>query len=90
MSLDGNHSDMVKFSEFDRNGYEKVCDVLKVFVKLAPSVIKARNDSLDGKNNRIVPLFFCSGAYMTSYRAPTTSEADRVHRRSYSSFRTCS
>ena len=49
MSLDGNHSDMVKFSEFDRNGYEKICNVLKDFVTVAPSVIKARKDNLDGK-----------------------------------------
>lgn len=47
MSLDGNHSDMVKFSEFDRNGYEKICKVLKDFVKVAPSIIKARKDSLN-------------------------------------------
>ncbi len=82
MSLDGNHSDMVKFSEFDRNGYEKICNVLKDFVKVAPSVTKSRKDSLDGKDNRIVSLFDWSGAYMTSHRAPATSEADRVHRRS--------
>ena len=47
MSLDGDHSDMVKFSEFDRNGYEKICNVLTDFVKVAPSTIKARKDSLD-------------------------------------------
>ena len=64
MSLDGNHSDMVKFLESDRKGYEKVCNVLKDFVKVAPSIIKARKDSLDGKDNRIVPLFVWSEAYV--------------------------
>ena len=55
MSLDGNHSDMVKFSEFDRSGFEKICNVLKDFVKVAPSIIKARKDSLGGNDNLIVP-----------------------------------
>ena len=54
MSLDGNHSDMVKFSENDRNGYEKICNVLKDFIKDAPSIIKARKDSLGGKGKDIV------------------------------------
>lgn len=42
ISLNGNHSDMVKFSEYDRDGYEKVCDVLKGFVRRANPVIKTR------------------------------------------------
>ena len=54
MSLDGNHSDMVKFSENDRNGYERICNVLKDFIKDAPSTIKARKDSLGGKGKDIV------------------------------------
>ena len=54
MSLDGNHSDMVKFCENDRNGYEKICNVLKDFVKNAPSTIKARKDSLGGKDKGVV------------------------------------
>ena len=33
MSLDGNHSDMVKFPESDCNEYEQICNVLKGFVK---------------------------------------------------------
>lgn len=54
MSLDGNHSDMVKFSENDRNGYEKICNVLKDFIKDAPSTIRARKNSLGGKSKCIV------------------------------------
>ena len=57
MSLDGNHSDMVKFPESDCNGYEKICNVLKDFVKVAPSIIKARKDISDGNDSGIVPLF---------------------------------
>ena len=45
ISLNGNHSDMVKFSEYDRDGYEKVCDVLRDFVRRADSVIKARMET---------------------------------------------
>ncbi len=82
MSLDGNHSDMVKFSEFDRNGYEKIRNVLQDFVKVAPSIIKARKDSLDGNDNHIVILYFQSDAYVTSYRTSDISEANRVHKRS--------
>ena len=54
MSLDGNHSDMVKFPEHDRNGYEKICNVLKDFVRNAPMKIKARKESLGGKDKGIV------------------------------------
>ena len=54
MSLDGNHSDMVKFSENNRNGYEKICNILKDFVEDAPSIIKARKNSLADKDKRIV------------------------------------
>ena len=54
MSLDGNHSNMVKFSENDRIGYEKICNVLKDFVGKAPSIIKARKDSLGGREKGIV------------------------------------
>ena len=46
ISLNGNHSDIVKFSEYDHDGYEKVCDVLKHFVQRADSVIKARMEIL--------------------------------------------
>lgn len=42
ISLNGNHSNIVKFPEYDRDGYEKVCDVLKDFIHRADSVIKAR------------------------------------------------
>ena len=54
MSLNGNHSDMVKFSENDRNGYEKICNVLKNFIKDAPSIIKARKNSLGGRGKSIL------------------------------------
>ena len=54
MSLDGNHSDMVKFPEHDRNGYEKICNVLKDFVRNAPSKIKARKDSLGDREKGIL------------------------------------
>ena len=54
MSLDGNHSDMVKFSEIDRNGYEKICNILKDFVEDAPSVIKARKERLAEKDTLVV------------------------------------
>ena len=54
MSLDGNHSDMVKFSDNDRNGYEKICNILKDFVEDAPSIVKARKDRLADKDIRIV------------------------------------
>ena len=54
MSLDGNHSDMVKFSEIDRNGYEKICNILKDFVEDAPSVIKTRKERLAEKDTLVV------------------------------------
>ena len=82
MSLEGNHSDMVKFLESDRNGYEKICKVLKDFIKVAPSIIKARKDSFEGNELRIVPLFVSSEAYITSYSTPIAREAKRVHKRS--------
>ena len=78
MSLDGNHSDMVKFPESGCNGLEKICNVLKDFIHDAPSIIKAR---LDSKYNRTVPLFAWSDAYVTSCRTTDTSEAKRAHRR---------
>ena len=53
MSLDGNHSNMVKLSENDRIGYEKICNVLKKFVGKAPSIIKARKDSLGDREKGI-------------------------------------
>ena len=55
MSLEGNHSDMVKFLESDRNGYEKICNVLKDFIRIAPSIIKARKDSLNANVEHKIP-----------------------------------
>ena len=77
MSLEGNHSDMVKFSEFDRNGYAKICNVLKDFVRDAPSIIRAR---LDSKYNRTILLFAWSDAYITWCRYRDISEAHRILR----------
>ena len=42
ISLRGDHSNMVKFSENDRDGYEKVRDVLQDFITHADAVIKNR------------------------------------------------
>lgn len=45
ISLDGDHSNMIKFSDNDRDGYEKVCNVLQEFVRDAGPVIKNRIQS---------------------------------------------
>lgn len=50
VSLDENHSNMIKFSDYDRDGYEKVCDVVRDFVKHAGIVIKARIKNISSKN----------------------------------------
>jgi hypothetical protein len=42
LSLDGDHSTMIKFSENDRDGYEQVCDVVQDFIQNAGTVIGAR------------------------------------------------
>ena len=42
VSLDGDHSTMIKFSGNDRDGYEKVCDVVQDLARNAVTVIEAR------------------------------------------------
>jgi hypothetical protein len=42
VALDGDHSSMIKFSENDRDGYEKVREVIQAFVKDANTIITAR------------------------------------------------
>jgi hypothetical protein len=48
ISLDGDHSTMVKFSETDRNGYPKVRNVIEDFVEHAIPTIKSRLQRLGG------------------------------------------
>ena len=42
ISLNGDHSTMVKFSENDRSDYPKVCDVLESYTKSAVQTIESR------------------------------------------------
>ena len=50
VSLDGDHSSMVKFSDNDRDGYEKVCDVIQDFTRNACTVIKARMQNISNES----------------------------------------
>ena len=51
ISLNGDHSTMVKFSENDRIDYPKVCDVLESYLKSAVPTIRSRMSK--GKNQRL-------------------------------------
>ena len=50
VSINADHSGMVKFSEYDRDGYEKVRDVLKDFISHAGVVIGARMRARTGED----------------------------------------
>jgi hypothetical protein len=56
VSLDGDHSSMIKFSENDRDGYEKVRDVVQAFVKQANTVIRARIQGSSKKSMCLITL----------------------------------
>ena len=51
ISLNGDNSTMVKFSENDRSDYPKVCDVLESYIKSAVSTIRSRMNK--EKNQRL-------------------------------------
>jgi hypothetical protein len=42
VSIDADHSDMVKFSQFDQDGYIKARDELRRFAEQAMTVIEKR------------------------------------------------
>lgn len=44
ISLNGDHSTMVKFSRNDRSDYPKVCDVLERYIDAAVPTIRSRMD----------------------------------------------
>jgi hypothetical protein len=56
ISLYGDHSSMIKFSESDRDGYEKVRDVVQAFMKNANTVIRARIQGSTKKSMCLVTL----------------------------------
>jgi hypothetical protein len=49
ISLNESHSNMVKFPENDRDGYEKVHGVLQDFIRHAHTVVQKRIQSSAGK-----------------------------------------
>jgi len=51
ISLKGDHSTMVKFSENDRSDYSKVCNVLKSYANSAVPTIRSRMNK--EKNQRL-------------------------------------
>ena len=51
ISLNGDHSTMVKFSENDRSDYPKVRDVLKSYINSAVPTIRSR--MTEGENQRL-------------------------------------
>lgn len=65
MSLDGNHSTMVKFDENDRGGYEKVRYVLRDFTLHANSVVEARVRKSLGRYPHLSHVFRCVTLHLT-------------------------
>ena len=66
MSLDGNHSTMVKFNENDRGGYEKVRYVLREFILHANPVVEVRVQKTLGRYRHLSHVFRCVTLHLTS------------------------